>query len=185
MLASAPGLRAAMQDWSTLTLEAFPHHEQELHGSGGAVTRRVVVERGVRGGRTELEMETTQGRLRLRVGRAEDGVGRSWLVRVHLRPGQCVAGATLLLQEEAAAAAAAAEEHRQVAPTYGLLDVMHLLPLPAAASHGFLPFGGAGARPPSSAGAIAELHVPAAAHSRTVDIRVVESEYCAGHSQGQ
>ena len=54
--------------------------------------------------------------------------------------------------------------------------LLHLEPMgaqeeTAGASH--FPFGGAGARPPSRAGPVAELHVAAAATARSISVFVV------------
>jgi hypothetical protein len=55
-------------------------------------------------------------------------------------------------------------------------SLLHLEPMgaeeeTAAASH--FPFGGAGARPPSRAGPVAELHVAAAATARSISVVIV------------
>lgn len=184
---SEPGLRTMEQDWGTLTLEAFPHVINAWHdaadasayvggddGTQHSVTRRTIVERGVEGTETELEMRTISqdhvqvtigGSTRTSAGNAtpetETGVQRGWVVRLHLRPSQCVNQTRLLEFGEVAGDSAVAH-----------VEVTHLAPLTEEDSefHNYMPFSGAGARPPPAAGHVAELRLVPAAHARTLDV---------------
>lgn len=197
VLASQPGLRVAEQDWSTLTLDAHPHavdrhaaHAAHAPNASHApnaphatwTTRRAVFERGVGGGRTELEMETTVVRggaggtggqlggggggtvVRLRIGAGPGGAQRAWVVRLHLPLGRCVVGSSLVHGAQPVPVAA---------------STVHLAPLPAHAPGApFRPFGGAGAHPPFLAGPIAEVQLGAAGHARTLELRLGHGQSC-------
>ena len=193
LAASEPGLRTAEQDWSTLTLEAFPHALNARHdGTGGSadevgsntqhrVTRRAVVERGVGSSRTEIEMITfTQDQLQVKIGAstgnataaAHAQIKRGWIVRLHLRPAQCVIRASFV---EGGIDAKFTTTH---------VEVTHLAPLanddPELGR--YMPFQGAGARPPPAAGHVAELRLAPAAHARTLEVSL---GYAASGSCGR
>ena len=180
---SEPGLRAAEQDWRTLTLEVFPHAangdrttavRSSTSTQESVVTRRAVVERGVDGARTELEMRTFDDRVQLKIGATADGgpAERGWIVRLHLRPSQCVIGTRLVrLQHETS--------ENNTAAASATLEVVHLAPLAAdhPAVETFMPFGGAGSRPSPDAGHVAELRLAPAAHARSLDMSVSTCVY--------
>ena len=149
ILASEPTLRVDSQDWSELTLEAYPHAEESVVPE--AVTTRVLVDdrNGVEA-RTTVTMETDQANKQLRfdISAAEDSAARAWVLRVHLAPGQKVAEAVL---DDVPAGA-----------------MTHLSPTVEADSDTYVPFMGKGTRPPPLAGAIAEIKLPSASTPRTL-----------------
>ena len=148
VLVSEPSLRVHRQDWSELTLEAFPAADV------AQTTHRTVAERGadVHAAKTHVVMHTDgAGHVRVDINQA---VARAWVVRLHLRPGQRVGAARL----DAQALGEAAVTH--IAPT---------------ARADFMPFGGKGAAPAPGAGFVAELRIPASASAslRTLDVDIL------------
>mmetsp|Transcript_79764 Transcript_79764/g.247386 ORF Transcript_79764/g.247386 Transcript_79764/m.247386 type:complete len:853 (-) Transcript_79764:84-2642(-) len=150
VLADSPALRVEEQDWSTLTLEAFPEAARR------AAARRSLFERGT-SVHTDLRMETDgRGGVRLALEAAEDGASRAWVARFHLRPGQRAASVRV-----DGLPAMAAVRHLEAAPS----------------GHGFLPFGGEGSSPAPAAGPVAEVRLPAAnTHARLVELQILDSE---------
>ena len=149
ILASEPTLRVDEQDWSELTLEAYPHATDDAAAT--TETHRVLVDdRSSAEARTTVTMQTdhANGQLRFDISAAEDGAARAWILRVHLAPGQQVAEA--LLDDLPAGA------------------VVHLSPIATTDADGYVPFMGKGARPPPLAGSIAEIALPSASTPRTV-----------------
>ena len=148
VMTDTPGLRVEDGDWSTLTLEAWAAQTEALTERSLFALRTEA--------RTDLAMRTDgAGAVAFSISASTDGAERAWVVRLHLRPGQRVTSAELdgaKVPEEAAT---------------------HLEPLSeqeTAASH--FPFGGQFARPPTNAGAVAELRLPPAAHPRELRLRV-------------
>mmetsp|Transcript_79763 Transcript_79763/g.247379 ORF Transcript_79763/g.247379 Transcript_79763/m.247379 type:complete len:866 (-) Transcript_79763:12-2609(-) len=141
--ASDPGLRVDAQDWSTLTLEAFP-------SSAAQTTNRTVFER--RGGqRTEIRLATDgAGGLRLNIAPQDGAPARAWVLRLHLLPGQ-------------RAAAASVDGDFSPAPA------RHLEPVGPSAQ-GFFPLGGAGSAPAPHAGAVLELRLEKTVGPRSVRV---------------
>jgi alpha-glucosidase (family GH31 glycosyl hydrolase) len=152
VLASTPALRVEQQDWSELTLEAWPDV------TAASVTERAVHERGAGAEptpRTALRL-ATDGRGGVSVTVGASPVARAWTLRIHLRPGQEAAhvsldGKALPLESPAA---------------------HHLPALSVASAEGFFPFGGRGSRPPPHAGPVLEVALPASAAARTLHIDV-------------
>jgi hypothetical protein len=152
-------LRLETQDWSELTVEAFPAagastetrevHEQEKslkssqQGAGGAGALPTVV-----------ALSTGTDGTAVSVAVSESPTPRSWVVRIHLRS----VGQRLSL-------GGSAEERAAAGVVRGSLR--HLLPAPDCAQSHF-PLGGAGARPACQAGAIAEFRLAAATAGRRV-----------------
>ena len=149
ILASEPTLRVDDQDWSELTLEAFPHVDAEEE----TVTRRTLVDRGPESPRTTATMRTDieAKELHFAITEAEDSAERAWVLRIHLAPGQRV-GQALLDGTE--------------------LDAVHLSPVAEPEAHLFTPFGGKGARGAPHEGHVAELHLPSAAAARSVHVKL-------------
>lgn len=88
VLVDEPGARVEEQDWSSLTLEAFP-------STKAAATSRSIVERGS-AELTNLELATDgKGGLVVRIGKPAAGGKRAWVLRVHLRKGQKASSVTL------------------------------------------------------------------------------------------
>jgi hypothetical protein len=164
VLASDPkALRVDEQDWSELTLEAYPHSGADIAAGSTATpmvatTRRTVHER-LTSAKTELALTTGVGGAALRLDVGAGPVARGWVLRVHLRPGQAAVAASI----DGVALRAAA------------LGAAHIAPLAAADAWSHFPFRGAGAAPPHKAGPVLELRVPAAAHARAVEITVSEA----------
>ena len=163
VLASTAALRVDEQDWSELTLEAFPH--VAMAAEDEMVTRRFVVRKETESsgsnGRTMIEMMTmmvsnSSKLVRFTISAAADGVtARAWVLRVHLEPGTRVNHAVVdggVLGEAA--------------------PFWHLAPIPPPSAADYAPFGGKGARPAPLAGHIAELHLPTAAAARAVELTI-------------
>ena len=161
---SRPGTRVSAQDWSELTLEAWPdvaRAQQEGIDGAPLVERRSVRALGT-AAKTALAMTTRAGgngtvTLRLEVSAADDGAARAWVLRAHLAPGQRVTAATV--------------DGARVAPT----GVAHLAPVAAGGAEdaGFFPLRGAGRAPPARAGPVAELRVPRGASARVVELQIL------------
>ena len=138
-------LRVDSQDWSELTLEAFPHvdHDQP------AVTTRTLVGKGQEA-RTTIEMRThmAANEVHFAISEAEDNEPRAWVLRVHLEPG--------------------ARVKHVVADGVAIVDVPHLSAVSEADAGAFAPFGGRGARPAPQEGHIAELALPTGSAARAV-----------------
>ena len=138
-----PGLRVEEQDWSTLTLEAFPAQTAE------STSRSVYTLNEAK--RTDLLWETNgHGGVSLTVSAAEDGSRRAWVFRSHLLPGQKLVSATLDGVE--LRAPVHLEPREEVGPAF--------------------PFGGQGSRPMPKAGPVAEIYIPAGAATRTLHMRI-------------
>ena len=144
--------RVGRQDWSQLTLEAFP--------SADAMTSSVrVFEQDASkhddGAFTEVTL-TTDGAGGVAVAVSKSVQARSWLVRLHLRRGQHLVS----LVHSAAASGGA--------------SVQHLQPPVDCEERGFFPFGGAGTPPACRAGPIAEFLIPtsSSAHHAAATIAI-------------
>jgi len=146
----SPACRVEDQDWSILTLEAFPDISSKeiayrsLYSLGSAA-------------RTDLSMESDStsnglGLVTFKISTSEDGASRGWLVRLHLRPGQhCVSA---------------------VVDSTAVLEILHLSPV--APNVVFFPFGGAGTAPAHKAGKIAEVQVPSGNRDRLLQFKIQE-----------
>jgi len=149
-----PGLRVDKQDWSSLTLEAFPH----FTAGDKDVTERAVHTLGkhYKGARARTGVTmTTDGdadTVSVRVTDAEDKVEREWVFRAHLKPGQAVKSAHLQNDHDSTEEAQA-------------LTVKHIHPVN---NPGFFPFGGEGSAPAHHAGAVAEVRIPRGHRARTL-----------------
>mmetsp|Transcript_100953 Transcript_100953/g.301187 ORF Transcript_100953/g.301187 Transcript_100953/m.301187 type:complete len:811 (-) Transcript_100953:162-2594(-) len=143
--ASEPGTRVDAQDWSVLTLEAFP-------SSVARSTTRTVFER--RGGeRTDIALASDgAGRVHIDIGASGGGAPRAWVLRIHLLPGQHAVGAS-------------------VDGRPSLSPLRHIEPLKSA-GHDFFPLGGAGSAPALHAGAVVELQLASSAKPRSVSVAV-------------
>ena len=181
LVTAPPALRVATQDWSELTLEAFPTQCSRTNDGTTvttATTQRFVYERGS-AARTSVNMHLecamtaavsttdssnssttavpmpTGSTLRLSIARDDAlATARAWVLRVHLRPGQRAKHVTL--QGRSGVASTIAAQH--IAP---------LLPGSSAAAR-YRPFGGAGAAPPPHAGHVLQINVPLASDPLTV-----------------
>lgn len=162
VLASAPTLRVDEQDWSELTLEAFPH---SLVGQrdGVSVTRRTVVAKESEqsdGAKTIIVMSTQRSAhnnsKQVRFEISPSTIARAWVLRVHLEPGARVVDAAV------------------DARALQVADLKHLRPVANALTvAAFAPFGGKGTRPAPLAGDILELSLQSGTMARGVDIRIV------------
>ena len=137
------------QDWSTLTLEAFP-------ASAPRVTKRNVFERSSDedlNEAQELELHTNgAGKVEFRIGA---GPKRAWVLRTHLLSGQRVVSVAL------------------DGISLSIAEVVHLQPRLTIAPD-YFPLAGAGSRPAPKAGPVAELRLPEAAVSRVVELWLAE-----------
>jgi len=149
------------QDWSVMTLEAFPDlttaaaknsmiEHRTLYSLGTAARTHIVMTTTSNPSADTSAALPTSGIVTFIISEAEDEVSRGWIVRLHLLPGQHCTGA--------------------VADNSVVLDVAHLEPVPH--SEGFFPFGGAGTRPAARAGRVVEAVVEQAAHERTVQFKI-------------
>ena len=164
IITDSPGLRVDHQDWSeSLTLELRPDTssdrrttERTLHAkpAGGSLVAKKETTAIVM--TTDTVVQPGRTAVRLAIGGASDGAQRSWVVRVHLLPGQRAVDATV----DGVAVGASA------------LKAMHIAPLPAGSVTAF-PFGGRGAVPPPAAGPVLELSLSAAAHPRDLALFVL------------
>eukprot|EP01052_Picozoa_sp_SAG31_P010293 SAG31_NODE_560_length_14088_cov_10.467010_2_plen_180_part_00 len=150
IIASEPTLRVDDQDWSELTLEAFPHDTQAVEST----TVRTVVDRGESKARTTISMHTNHdlNQMGFEISEADDHAERAWVLRVHLAPGERVQQATIDGMVSASDA------------------VDHLSPVSESELDTFTPFGGKGARPAPKAGFVAEIMLPRSSAQRTVQL---------------
>lgn len=161
VITDSPGTRLHKQDWSALTVEAFPHLD-DISDAAPQTTSRVVFDKsgesyGV-GSRTQLTMTTTASRISVAFAPDADADAREWSVRVHLQPGQ-----------KAVAAAVEDESGAQAS-----VDVVHVLPLKQD-EPAYFPFGGVGAPPPFGAGPTAEVRVSTRGQAAAVHLNVVQA----------
>jgi len=157
-----PGTRVESQDWSILTLEAFPNLGVSCDGKSSVVHRSVYSLENA--ARTDIAMETVprkqgensrnsivwSGELHFNISASTDGISRGWVVRLHLLPGQVCTHASLSGQF--------------------VNSVVHFKP-----AEGVFPFGGTGTHPASQAGPVAELHVPSAPNSRELSFVIEQT----------
>jgi len=149
VLAGQPGTRVDDQDWSTLTLEAFPSR-------AALASRRTLFERGT-SARTEIALLSAgDGTVQLTVSASEDSLARAWLLRVHLFPGQHAANATI-----------------NGAPVLGLAAA-HIQP--GAEDAPIFPFGGPGSAPAKLAGSVVEIPLEASKHARVVKMHLHDGQ---------
>merc|ERR1712151_120037 len=88
VLADKPGVRVEEQDWSSLVLEAFLPE-------GAHTTTRTVFERNS-SARTDIVFRSDGfGQTNFDITAPEDGQRRGWVVRLHLRPRQRAASASV------------------------------------------------------------------------------------------
>ena len=126
--------RISEQDWSELTLHAYP-------SEGASVSsRRLIAEEK----NTVVELATDEaGIVSVRIVPSEAAVSRAWRLRVHLAPTQRVVAASLDGVEMLSDAVQHIEPSQDCTTTF--------------------PFEGAGAAPACKAGPVAELYIPASA----------------------
>jgi hypothetical protein len=144
--------RINSQDWSELTIEAFP-------AVSATETREIFEQEGSAHGNsasTVVELTTDAGKLH--VGVSASAVARSWLVRLHLRPGE-----RLALSDES------------LARMDGIGSVHHIEPLRNCSESGYFPFAGKGSAPGCQAGAIAEFRLEKSNQARLIEATVVIS----------
>lgn len=140
------GLRIVNQDWSELTIDAFParsshHHKRMIYEQEGSPHAKAAP--------TAVEVTTdNNGRVAVTIG--ESPIPRSWVVRYHLRVGE-----------------------RFVVDDSTLRDIdgviTHLQPQCDSRDADQSPFQGGGARPPCHSGAIAEFRLSKASTQRRVE----------------
>lgn len=132
--------RADEQDWSTLTLEAFP-------SDSAMTTKRKVFERNSTSS-TDLELSTDgHGSISVRI-MSSTAHARGWAIRFHLAHSWRVAQASI-----------DGEVVREIA----LLQLA-----PGAGAAGFNPLGGVGTAPAPSGGPVVELHLAPGGAERKV-----------------
>jgi hypothetical protein len=144
--------RINSQDWSELTIEAFP-------ADSATETREIFEQEGSAHGddaSTIVEL-TTDGVGKLHVGVSASAVARSWLVRLHLRPGERVS-----LSDES------------LARVGGVGSIQHIEPLQNCSESGYFPFAGKGGVPGCKAGAIAEFRLEKSNQARHVEATVAK-----------
>jgi len=144
VMAEKAATRVEDQDWSSLVLEAFPAKQASR-------TQQSVHERST-GARTGIELVSDgMGEVRLHVSEAEDGAERSWLLRLHLRPGQLVSNV-------------------MVDDVEALDEATHIHPVAPTAQ--FFLLEGAGAPPAPKAGHVVEIRLPRSSGPRKVTATV-------------
>ena len=162
-------LRLVHQQWSELTIEAFPAagawrerrdvYEQE----GSAAAAAAAVAAAATAAPTTVELRTF-GNGTVAVSVSGSPVPRAWVVRLHLRPGQRLA---LLARSSSSSSSSS------LAAVAGGGRVEHLLPA-ADCAESYFPFRGAGARPACEAGAVAEFRLPSSAVARRIEATIEE-----------
>ena len=144
-----PSTRVEDQDWSSLTLHAFPSP------TSPSSTQRSVFERGT-AYRTDVTMVSDgKGTVNFNIGKSEVGIPRGWVLRVQLPPHYST-GAAVLASVDGSSAA-----HSMLSPAGH-----------DKAGKPLLPFGSHGSPPPLGGGPVMELVVPPATHARVVTVRV-------------
>ena len=144
-------MRINDQDWSELVIEAFPSAEASKE-------HREIYEQdsSTRGDEASTTVELrTDGAGKLWVGVSASVEARSWVVRVHLRPGERLA----LSDEELLASG-------------GVGSVRHLEPHRSCDDDSFFPFKGVGAAPACGAGPIAEFRLGSSTEARHVEATI-------------
>lgn len=151
-----PGTRVDEQDWNTLVLETWPDTNTAAEEVSSVTTVRHVYALGTAAHTTISMRSSSGGKVRIDVGKADDGTARAWSLRLHLLPGKKVATAVV--------------DGMQVDLSVGSA---HIEPLDRAHAATYFPFGGTGTNPPPLAGAVAELHLPSSSSSRFVEVQVL------------
>eukprot|EP00935_MAST-01C_sp_MAST-1C-sp1_P000812 g812.t1 len=167
VMTDRPGLRIDDGDWSTLTLDAYPAADGELvstHRSLFPRSKDSSSGGGSSDGRTQLHFASnaTFARLEIDEGEKEGDSERQWVLRLHLRPQQRVSKA--VVSRSTTAADGETKQEQEVASA----SVVHLEPRSAGDDWAYRPFGGTGTPPPSAAGAVAEVRLPARTRSAVV-----------------
>ena len=150
---NSPGLRIEGQDWSELTLEAFP----------SASAEEVVTQRTVHAlktaAKTGISMKTDgTGKMKLSISAADDGVTRAWALRVHLRVGQKVESAAV------------------DGNTLQTTDVVHIAPRATNAgaySETDFIFNAVDTPPPLLAGDVALIRIAGSAKPHEIELKIV------------
>jgi hypothetical protein len=147
------------QDWTELTLEAFPHSPSS--GKGESTTERTLFNKGDSAS-TTIAMTTTTSTygaassVAMKITPSTNGEARAWVVRLHLQRGQRVSSALA--------------DGVQLAIDSGDNGVEHIAPTPAGAS--YTPFGGKGTAPAPMAGHVAEVRLPIGASHRELVLQI-------------
>mmetsp|Transcript_46842 Transcript_46842/g.102419 ORF Transcript_46842/g.102419 Transcript_46842/m.102419 type:complete len:871 (+) Transcript_46842:27-2639(+) len=148
ILTDKPATRIDDQDWSSLTLEAFPCKLS-------CITERSLYERGS-AARTDIIMRTdSSGLVKLQLSNSTDGRRHAWVLRFHLRAGQSVSSAKV--------------DGKRVSEQVHVIKARKFDD--GTLWYGFFPFGGAGAPPASKAGPVAELRLEMGM-AREVELRL-------------
>lgn len=144
IVADKSGTRVEEQDWSSLTLEAFP-------AAAVQIKSRSICERGSTDCADITMLTDGEDKVRFDIGEAVYEAERAWVIRMHLGQNERAIAATI---------------DDVVVPTNGLL---HLEPRDDPA---YFPFGGAGTAPAPKAGHVLELRVPRGTRARTVEMTI-------------
>jgi len=137
------GLRVVTQDWSALTVEAFPSRSTDRHKRAVFEQEASDIDDAVS---TDVELVTDGiGGVVVTVGEAP--TLRSWVVRIHLQRGQ-----RFVLNAASEAAERLAGGVKHLYPAVGC---------DGSLADGHFPLGGAGARPACFAGPVAEFRLAA------------------------
>jgi len=135
--------RISEQDWSELTLHAYPSESTSVS------SRRLVAEDKT----TVVQLATDAGVVGVRIIPPEAAFSRAWRLRVHLAPTQRVATAFIDGAEMLSDTVQHIEPSRDCTATF--------------------PFEGVGAAPACKAGPVAELYIPASAASHDIRLTIV------------
>jgi hypothetical protein len=135
--------RISEQDWSELTLHAYPSESTSVS------SRRLVADDKT----TVVQLATDAGVVGVRIMPLEAAVSRAWRLRVHLAPTQRVATAFIDGAEMLSGTVQHIEPSRDCTATF--------------------PFEGVGAAPACKAGPVAELYIPASAASHDIRLTIV------------
>lgn len=141
-----PKHRIADQDWSSLTLEAFPCT------NWCPPTRRSVFDR-MTSARTDIAMfNDGLGHLTFNISKASDGKARAWTIRLNLKPNQ------------------RAFHVKVDGEDTSVNHIEHIAWDDGRPVWGYFPFGGAGSNPAAKAGYVAEIKVKSASTFRVITI---------------
>mmetsp|Transcript_4775 Transcript_4775/g.10527 ORF Transcript_4775/g.10527 Transcript_4775/m.10527 type:complete len:818 (+) Transcript_4775:39-2492(+) len=168
VLASEGGTRTAEQDWSSLTVEAFPDHR--VVGS----TRRAVfahqpsTDAAGEQAAAEVQMEMDKDGsavIRLLSSMMPAGIGRHWLVRLHLLQGQRTSMVSLDGHELWTASRGGSTQVQEILPAQHLSD-----------ADAYFPFGGVGSAAPPLSGPILEVTLGMRSPEHTLRVVLEDAE---------
>jgi hypothetical protein len=173
--------RIAEQDWSELTLHAFPSESSSVSSRRlVAGAQNTIVQLATDGAGAVSVHITPPPPVEVAARATAAAVSRAWCLRVHLAPTQRVTTASLdggaEILVDAADAADATTRAKSISGTSTaplLLLLQHIEP--SSDCGATFPFEGLGVSPACKAGPVAELCIPASAAPRRIELRLTRS----------